>query len=90
MSKIQIKRHHNLGREQARDRVDKIAKTLKEELEAECSWKNDSLCFERTGATGTIDVSDDYVELNVKLGILLTPIKSTIEKVILKRVDEYF
>jgi len=88
MNKIHIKRQHNLGRDQIRDRVDEIANTLKKELQAECAWKSDSLCFERPGASGSIDVSKDHVELNMKLGVLLTPMKGIIEKAIQKRIDE--
>ncbi len=90
MNNIQIKRQHNLGREQARERVDEIAETLRNELMAECTWKDDSLCFERIGATGTIDVSNDHVELNIQLEMLLIPLKGTIENAILKRIDEVF
>ena len=90
MNNIQIKRQHNLGREQARDRVDKIAETLKNELMVNCTWKDDSLCFERIGATGRIDVSNDHVELNIQLGMFLLPLKGTIEQAILKRIDEVF
>lgn len=88
MNKIHIKRQHNLGRDQVRDRVDEIAKTLKNELNAECTWENDSLCFNSPGASGTIDVSDDDVELHIELGMILVFMKDPIEKAILKRVDE--
>lgn len=88
MANIHIKRRHKLGCDEARERVEEVAKVLQTELNANYGWDGDTLKFKRTGATGSIDVSDDEVELNIKLGVLLSPMKGTIEQKIQKRIDE--
>ncbi len=88
MANIKIRRQHNLGRDVARQRVDEIAASLQEKLKAKWSWNGDSLRFQRSGASGSVDVGDDYVEFNVKLGMLLTPMKGAIEDAIQQKVDK--
>ena len=80
MSKIHIKKKHNLPRDEARARVEEIARDLKKKLDADYSWKGDSLQFHRTGASGSIDVGDGFIDLNIKLGMLLSPMKGKIEQ----------
>ena len=88
MAKINIKRQHNLGREVARQRVEAVAKNLQDKLNAKWSWQGDSLCFERSGASGSVEVGDDFVEFHIKLGMLLSPLKGSIESTIRQQVDE--
>lgn len=79
MADIQIKRKHALDREQAKAKVEAIARDLKTKLGAEYHWEGDCLCFQRSGASGVIDVKNEVVEVNVKLGMFLKPMKSVIE-----------
>ncbi len=88
MAKINIKREHNLGRDVARQRVEAVATNLQAKLNAEWSWQGDTLCFERSGASGSVEVGDDFVEFHIKLGMLLSPMKGTIENTIKQQVDE--
>ncbi|MGD8588889.1 MAG: polyhydroxyalkanoic acid system family protein [Chromatiales bacterium] len=88
MARIHIKRQHNLGRDVARQRVEKVANDLQDRLSATWSWQGDSLCFERSGASGAVQVGDDFVEFEIKLGILLSPLKGTIEQSIEQQVDK--
>lgn len=87
MANIKIRRQHNLGRSVARQKVEEIASSLQEKLNAKWSWNGDSLTFQRSGASGSVDVGDDYVEFNVKLGMLLTPMKGAIANAIQQKVD---
>lgn len=88
MATIHIKRRHNLGRDIARQRVETVAKDLQERLSAQWSWQGDSLRFERSGASGSVQVGDDYVEFKIKLGLLLAPLKGTIQQTIEQQVDK--
>ncbi len=88
MANINIKRGHHLGRKIARERVEEIANSLQDKLNAKWSWQGDSLSFKRSGASGLVDVGDDFVEFNVKLSMLLTPMKGTIEQAIKEEVDK--
>lgn len=79
MANIHIKRSHTLSHEEARARVEEIAEDLKTKLDADYSWHGDSLRFHRAGASGSIDLGDGFIDLKIKLGMLLTPMKGKIE-----------
>ena len=53
---------------------------LVEKLAADYRWEKDRLVFKRSGASGFVRIGDQEVEVQVKLGMLLTPLKGTIEK----------
>ena len=80
MANIKIRKKHKLTRKDARDKVEEIAKELKSKLKADYSWQGDSLQFKRAGASGSIDIGDGLVEIDIKLGLALTPLKGKIEK----------
>ena len=86
MSKIHLKYKHSLSPEQARQRVEQIAKGLKKEYKIDYVWKGDRLLFKRSGAAGNLDLGDGLVELNIKLGIALAPLKGKIEKTIKQNI----
>lgn len=87
MAKIHIKQQHHLAHDEARKRVEEIARDLKKKLNADYSWKGDSLQFKRSGASGSIDLSDEFIELNIKLGMMLAPMKGKIESTIKEKLD---
>ena len=68
--------------------MESVADSLKTKLEAECTWQGDTMNFKRSGATGSVDVGDDFLEFNIQLSMLLSPLKSTIEKVIHEELDK--
>lgn len=88
MANIHIKREHNLGQAEARERVDKIASTLQKKLEATMSWKGNTLNFKRSGANGSLKVGENHLDCNVKLGMFLTPLKSMIESALIEEIDK--
>jgi len=88
MAHISIHRKHELGLQGAREQVEKIAENLKEKLNSEYTWEGNTLKFKRSGASGTIDVSDNSFDLEIKLGLALRPMKGMIEKTILDNLDQ--
>jgi putative polyhydroxyalkanoate system protein len=89
MSKIKVTRQHTIGERKARAAVEKLARRLRDELDAEYHWEGSTLQFTRTGASGHIDVGDEDVKIEIKLGMLLTPLKGKIEKTIEEKIDKY-
>lgn len=90
MAHIHIKHAHALKREEARVRVDKIAQELKKKLSAEGTWEGNSLHFRRSGASGCIDIDDECVECTIELGMLLSPMKGTIEAYLVETMNKMF
>lgn len=89
MSKIKVTRRHAIGAKKARTAVDKLASSLRDELDADYHWEGSTLQFTRTGASGHIDVSDDDVKVEIKLSVLLSPLKGKIKKTIEDEMDKY-
>ena len=89
MAIVKVKRKHHLGAKDARATVDKLAKKLEKELDAKCHWEGSRLVFTRSGAAGHIAVSDSDVLVELKLGMLLRPMKGKIQKTIEEEIDKY-
>ena len=89
MAKIHITKSHHLDQDTVRANVQELADTLVEKLSAEYRWESDRLVFRRSGANGYVRIGDQEVEVEVKLGMLLKPLKNTIEKTITDYLDQH-
>ncbi|MDJ0880942.1 MAG: polyhydroxyalkanoic acid system family protein [Gammaproteobacteria bacterium] len=88
MPTIHIKKQHNIDTDTVKKEVQNLADKLSKELSAEYQWKGNQLEFKRTGANGHIDIHDNEVDVEIKLGLALTPLKRTIETKINDYLDE--
>jgi putative polyhydroxyalkanoate system protein len=87
MASISIAKKHNLTHKKAKAVAEKIAQDLKQRFALDYAWDGDSVDFERPGVSGRMHVSKDKIVLDVSLGFLLTPLRSTIEKEITAQLD---
>ncbi len=87
MANIRIQRTHQLGLENARAQVETFAQSLREELQIDYEWNDNRLIFRRTGASGTLEVGTDSIELDIELGMALSLLAGTIEKDINEKLD---
>jgi len=88
MAVIKTTRKHSLGAETVRERVEQIAKKLQKDLDADYHWEGSTLKFSRSGASGHIAVGDRDLEVEVKLGMLLSALKGTVEKTLNDELDK--
>ncbi|MDY7219289.1 polyhydroxyalkanoic acid system family protein [Denitrificimonas sp. JX-1] len=88
MSKIVVEREHNLGRDVAREKAQQLADRLVQQYDVTYKWVGDTLEFHRTGASGSIDVEEDKVRVNLKLGLLLSGLSGTIKREIEDALDK--
>ena len=88
MANIHIERNHSLGLEEARTQVEIMAKNLRDDLQITYQWQGDRLVFQRSGASGTIDVGADTVAVDLKLGLALGLLKGKIEDSINRNLDQ--
>jgi len=79
MTTLRIQHPHHLPRERLRAHLDELAQTLKRELDLDYRWEGDRLLFQRSGASGHLEVDDEQVTLELTLGLLLRPLKGHIE-----------
>ena len=87
MPNIHIKRKHTLGRDEAREKVGDVAEEIKRKLGVDYTWEGNSLQFKRTGASGSVDIGDDFIEVNIKLSLALAPMKGKVEKALKDNLD---
>ena len=88
MATIHIKRAHQLDNESVRKEIQNLADKLSEDLSATYNWEGDRLVFKRSGANGHIDIAEGEVDIEIKLNMMLTPLKGTIEKTVTSYLDE--
>ncbi len=87
MTDIRIEREHNLGLDLALDQIESLAVILVSKLDVECDWNGTRLDFTRAGATGSVEVTETLLILEVRLGFLLRPFKDRIEQSITDQLD---
>ena len=90
MATIDIRRSHSVGKDKARSLAEGIADKLKDKLDVTYSWDGDHLRFQRTGAKGSILVTDDVVHVQIDLAFALRPMKGMVEGRVKKYMDESF
>jgi putative polyhydroxyalkanoate system protein len=89
MTDIKITRHHQLDRDTARQRLQKIADDLKEQFGIVASW--DGYAAHLTGPgikNGTVRIHESSVSMEITLGMLAKAFKRRIENRILSQSEE--
>ncbi len=80
---MKLRREHSLGANEVRRRVDEIAADMGGSLNLRSEWQGDNLKVSGSGVNGQIAVSEDAVEVDVKLSFALKlmegPIRSAVE-----------
>lgn len=90
MADIKMKRQHALGLKKGKAAAQKVADDLSEHFDMKSEWQGNQLHFTRAGVNGVLEVSKDSVEVQAKLGLLLSAFKPKIEDRISKDFDKYF
>jgi putative polyhydroxyalkanoate system protein len=88
MSDIKIDRPHKLGSEEAKKRFAGIEAKLKERYGISLEWRGLSATFKGTGVTGDVQVGNDRISINLKLGFLVRAFAAKIRDSIERQVDE--
>lgn len=88
MSQIVIRRPHGLSHTQARSVAEQMAAHLHQRLQMVWEWQGDTLHFQRSGVKGQVAVGAEELLLDIRLGLLLAPMKSRIEQEIESYIAE--
>jgi putative polyhydroxyalkanoate system protein len=86
---IVIGRRHDLGVAKAKRLAETLARKLRDEFGGTYTWNGNELRFQRTGASGSVTVTKDSVQVRVELGLLLTPLRARIEREIGASLDAH-
>ena len=87
---MKIRRNHDLGLEEARNRIDGMAEQLGKQYSVTSSWSGDHVVVQGNGVNGRIVVAHEYVEAQIQLGIPLAIMESQIRAGIEAVIDEHF
>ncbi|WP_025562665.1 polyhydroxyalkanoic acid system family protein [Psychromonas sp. SP041] len=89
MALIHMTREHSLSIPVLKQKIDNIAADLASEYQLKSEWEDNCLFFRRKGASGSIEVDAQSLELNLTLGTLFKVAKSEIESKINKMLDTH-
>ncbi|HEY7753393.1 MAG TPA: polyhydroxyalkanoic acid system family protein [Steroidobacteraceae bacterium] len=90
MSRIHLRRPHELTPKAARERVERVARALGRKFEAECAWDGNVLSIEHPNVNGTITVGKDEIVVEATLGFLLALFRDRVDEEIVRVLDEEF
>ena len=90
MPTIDIRRPHQLPIAEARARVEQVAARMREKFGLAGEWQGDTLHISRPGVTGSIAVEPAAIQVQARLGMMLTPLKGVVEQEIRHKLDELF
>ena len=90
MSRIHLRRSHDLSPKAARQRVDRMAEALAKKFEAECAWDGDVLSIEHPNVTGSVTLGKKEIVLDARLGFLLAMFRDRVDAEIARILDKEF
>lgn len=90
MSQLIFKREHQLGLQGARERVQKLADEMSDSFRVKSQWDGDTLQFNRSGVKGELLVTESSIELDARLGPLLSAFKPKIQAQLNQNFDSWF
>jgi putative polyhydroxyalkanoate system protein len=90
MSKIYLRREHDLTTKAARKKVERVAEALARKFDAECAWKGDVLSVNHPSVNGKVTVGTDEVVVEAKLGFLVAMFRDRIDEELVRILDREF
>lgn len=90
MSKIHLRREHDLTPKAARKKVERVAEALAKKFDAECAWKGDILSVKHPSVDGKVTVGKNEVVVEAKLGFLVAMFRDRIDEELVRILDKEF
>jgi putative polyhydroxyalkanoate system protein len=91
MPKLAISQPHRVGAEEARRRIDGLARELGDKYGLTSRWTSDTVAeVTGSGATGQITVEPEQVDVTLDLPFVLSPMKGRIESRIRDELQKLF
>lgn len=88
MADIKVSREHGVTLELAKGVMESVAEELAKEHGIHWAWQDEhALTFGRTGIEGFCHVTAEVIEINVKLALLMRPVRSVLENAVNRRLD---
>lgn len=88
MTQISVERKHSLGRDAARAKAEALVDKLAREYDLKATWNGDRVDVARSGASGSVQIFDDCIRVDLKLGMMLSIMGSSIKSEIERALDK--
>jgi putative polyhydroxyalkanoate system protein len=93
MATIDIRRTHTLAKDEAKKRAEELARGMEAKLDLKWRWDGDHIRFEAPsgaakGTTGTVEVTDSMVRVQIDLPFLLRVLKGKVESKVNEKLDQ--
>jgi putative polyhydroxyalkanoate system protein len=93
MATIDICRTHTLAKEEAKKRAEQLAKGMEVKLDLQWRWEGDHIRFEAPkgpakGTTGTVEVTDSTVRVQIDLPFMLRVLKGKVESKVNEKLSQ--
>jgi putative polyhydroxyalkanoate system protein len=88
MSNISIAREHKLGLAGAKQKIDSLVTTLGEKYGIKLVWRGNEADVKGSGVTGKLKIEETRIALDLKLGLMLTPLAGKIREGLERGVDK--
>ncbi|MBN2574624.1 MAG: polyhydroxyalkanoic acid system family protein [Deltaproteobacteria bacterium] len=89
MSKFEVEIPHQLSRDEARLRLDRVTEKLARDYGAVCNWEGGCrLVVTRKGLLAYLDVADDRVHVDLEFGVLMRPFAGSIRAGIARQLAD--
>ncbi len=86
---MRLKKHHDLGLDEAKKRIDGVAAKLHERFSVRADWRGDDLHVAGNGINGHIAVDEHTVLVELRLGLALMFLEAQIRSGIENAMDEH-
>jgi putative polyhydroxyalkanoate system protein len=90
VSKIHLRRGHELTTQAARKKVERVADLLAQRFDASCEWKGDVLTISHPSVNGQVTVGEDEVVVEARLGFMLAMFRDRIDEELVRILDKEF
>jgi putative polyhydroxyalkanoate system protein len=90
MSRIQLRRSHDLTPKAARKKVERMAAALSKRFDAECEWNGDVLSITHSNVNGEVVVRKDEIIVDARLGFLLAIFRDRVDDELSQILDAEF
>ncbi|MCL2447479.1 MAG: polyhydroxyalkanoic acid system family protein [Polyangiaceae bacterium] len=93
MATVDVRRNHDLPKDEAKRRAEDLANSMKQKLDLEWRWEGDRIVFEAPtgvakGTKGTVDVNDREVRVQIDLPLLMRMLKGTVESKVNEKLNQ--
>lgn len=89
MSTIRIERQYRQSQDELRAGLETLGTRFQKDFDVQYQWNGQRVEFKRSGASGFIEYDDTTVRLELKLGLVLSPLAGKVRNHLEAYVDEH-